>query len=108
MEKKDQDSGAGLIHQVASPSAETEPRPNCSCENPYCGGRHVEPDRFWRIVRATLVDYREMTDPDHGDLVIAEEAIIAAARSAWSSIQVGSGNQPTKEQAASPHRSAAP
>ena len=30
---------------------------------------------FWEVVRENLVWYREQDNPDHGDLVIAEEAI---------------------------------
>lgn len=55
----------------------------CHCENPYCKKPHVDGgfDRFWRIVRAQLEWYKREGDADdRGDIVIAEEAIIQAAK----------------------------
>lgn len=58
---------------------------DCTCENPWCHSRHVDPARFHSIVRDQLTYYRELKDPDRSDLVNCEEAIIAAARNAaWS------------------------
>ena len=36
-----------------------------------------EPE-FWEVVRENLLWYRSLENPDHGDLVIAEEAIMMA------------------------------
>lgn len=56
----------------------------CPCENPHCIGRHVNRDDMWlwRIVRDTLYSVTK-PDIDRGDLVMAEEAILAAIRSRY-------------------------
>ena len=43
--EQEKDSGAGLIHQVAGPLAETEPRPNSEarCEFPHCACGYHSP-----------------------------------------------------------------
>ena len=58
---------------------------DCTCCNPWCNSRHVDPGRFSDILRDQLEWYRNLDNPDRGDLVNAEEAITAAARNAaWS------------------------
>lgn len=52
----------------------------CPCENPHCTAEHRDVMRLWRIVRAQLEWYRAVKDADRGDLVLAEEAILFAAR----------------------------
>ena len=60
------------------------------CDNPHCGCLHLDPDRLWRIIRAQLEWYRAIPDPDRGDLVLAEEAILAAVKNAAMPVSVAS------------------
>lgn len=90
--------GAGLICENNTGHGDTLPRPICPCDNPHCDGFHPDTDRLFRIVRAQLIQYRNLLDPDRGDLVIAEEAILSAARNdRLSRLRIGSAPVPLSE-----------
>jgi hypothetical protein len=57
----------------------------CPCENPHCRETHKNRDDDWlfRVVRQNLTYVMMRTHPDHGDLVMAEEAIHAAIRARY-------------------------
>ncbi len=54
---------------------------HCDCTDPIMNPpieNTVEEKKLWEVVREFLAWYRELKEPDHGDLVIAEEAILLA------------------------------
>lgn len=40
-------------------------------------------EETWKTVREYLIWYQELENPDHGDLVIAEEAILNSISNTW-------------------------
>jgi hypothetical protein len=56
----------------------------CPCENPHCRSRHTNRNDEWfrRVVRENVYSVTSV-DADRGDWTLAEEAIIAAAKSRY-------------------------